>query len=388
MGQPPKTSNEPATVNPYPLLAPRFWHGMTSHVLWPFMYRNRFRVDLNRLHRAVALIFFTPFNDLLALTQAAFHGRAIRKTQLAGPPVFVLGHWRSGTTLMHELMHLDDRFASPNTYQCFAPWHFLLTEPLMRRFGNFLLPDKRPMDNMKAGWSLPQEDEFALMVLGAPTPYYWIAYPQHAVPNMDSLGSHSFQPHELKRWKLDIDWFFRALTYHTGKPLIIKSPPHTGRLGILAEMYPDAKFIHMVRDPRKLYPSTMKLWRALSETQGFQQGASQATIHRFVIDALHRMYDSFELDRQKIPSNRIIDIHYEKLVADPKETVAKIYEQLELGSCETVQKKISERAQDDKEYRVNEHTTNDELEKIIQTEWADYARRYGYLDGSSIPSAM
>ncbi len=381
MGQPPKTADGPVTVNPYPTLGPRFWHGMTSRVLWPFLYRNRFRVHLTRLHRAAGSLAFSPFNDVMALMQHVIHGGAIRRTELAGPPIFVLGHWRSGTTLMHELLHLDDRFASPNTYQCFAPWHFLLSEPWMRRFGNFLLPDKRPMDNMKANWSLPQEDEFALMILGAATPYYWLAFPQHAVPNMDSLGSHSFQPKDLKRWKFVIDWFFRALTYHTGKPLIIKSPPHTGRIGILAEMYPEAKFIHMVRDPRKLYPSTMKLWRALSETQGLQCRPNDEAIHRFVIDAIHRMYDSFELDRQKIPANRIIDVHYETLVADPMSTVARIYEQLEIGNSEFVLQKIAERSQADKEYRVNEHASSDELEKIIQRDWSSYAKLYGYLKG-------
>ena len=174
-----RTENKSGAVNPYPALAPRFWHGMPSHIWWPLLAKNRFSVSPSRLHMAAALVFFTPINDLLALTQELIHGRAIRRTKLAGPPVFILGHWRSGTTMMHELLQLDERFTSPNTYQCFAPWHFLLTESLICRFGNFLLPDKRPMDNMKVGWTLPQEDEFALMVLGAPTPYYRVAFPRH-----------------------------------------------------------------------------------------------------------------------------------------------------------------------------------------------------------------
>lgn len=343
------------------------------------MFRNRFRVTPSRLHRAIALAFFTPANDVLALCQEAIHGRAIRNTELAGPPVFVLGHWRSGTTLMHELLHLDERFASPNTYECFAPWHFLLTEPLILRFGNFLLPDKRPMDNMKAGWDCPQEDEFALMVLGAPTPYFWIAFPEHVVPHMDSLGSRSFAAKDLKRWKRLIDWFFRALTYHTGKPLIIKSPPHTGRLGVLAEMYPNAKFIHMVRDPRKLHPSTLKLWRSLSDTQAFQSHNNEDVLHRFVVDAAHRMYDSFELDRQQLASNQIIDVHYEALVENPVETVRTIYSHLGLGDADQVLQKIAARREADKDYQTNQHDVDPELEKIIQRDWHDYAKRYGYL---------
>ncbi len=372
------TSNETGAVNPYPLLAPRFWHGMPSHIWWPLLARNRFSVSPSRLHMAAALVFFTPINDLLALSQQFIHGRAIRRTKLAGPPVFILGHWRSGTTMMHEFLQLDERFASPNTYQCFAPWHFLLTEGLICRFGNFLLPAKRPMDNMKVGWLLPQEDEFALMVLGAPTPYYRIAFPKHPVPHMDSLGSQSFKPRDLERWKKDIDWFFRALTYHTGKPLIIKSPPHTGRIGILAEMYPDAKFIHMVRDPRKLYPSTKKMWRALGEVQSLQKGDDEEVLHRYVIDCLHRMYDSFEIDRQSLPSNRIVDIRYEELVKRPVETIQSIYQQLELGDSKLVTAKIQERQASNDDYQVNQHQTDDELEKVIQRDWADYARRYGY----------
>lgn len=327
---------------------------------------------------AAALVFFTPLNDLLGLTQHLIHGRAIRRTKLAGPPIFILGHWRSGTTLMHELLQLDDRFASPNTYQCFAPWHFLLSEKWMQRFGNFLLPAKRPMDNMKVGWSLPQEDEFALMVLGAPTPYYRIAFPKHPVPYLDTLGSQSFKPHDLQRWKVDIDWFFRALTYHTKKPLIIKSPPHTGRLGILADMYPEAKFIHMVRDPRKLYPSTKKMWRALGEVQSLQSGDNEESLHKFVTDCLHRMYDSFEIDRQKLPHNRIIDVHYEKLIDRPSEAIETIYRQLELGNTETVIAKLMERQAKESEYQANSHQVNEELEKVIQQDWSDYARRYGY----------
>lgn len=248
----------------------------------------------------------------------------------------------------------------------------------MQRFGNFLLPDKRPMDNMKVGWSLPQEDEFALMVLGAPTPYYRIAFPKRPAPYMDSLGSQTFLPENLKAWKKDIDWFFRALTFHTGKPLIIKSPPHTGRLGILADMYPDAKFIHMVRDPRKLYPSTKKLWKALTEVQSLQKGEDEQLLDRYVIDCLHRMYDSFEIDRQRLPSHRIIDVRYEELVKQPVETIERIYQHLGLGNLESVIAKIKERQAIDNDYQVNQHQTNPELERIIQRDWSEYSKRYGY----------
>jgi len=315
----------------------------------------------------------------MASIQHVVHGRAIRRTKLAGPPIFVLGHWRSGTTLMHEFLHLDDQFTSPSTYQCFAPWHFLLTETLMNRFGNFLLPKKRPMDNMKVGWQLPQEDEFALLVLGAPTPYFRVAFPNNPVPHLDSLGSKTFDSENLEHWRQSIDWFFRALSYHNPKPLIIKSPPHTGRLGVLAEMYPEAKFIHMIRDPRKLYPSTMKLWKVLDEVQALQSSTDANLLHRFVISSLHRMYDSFEMDRQTIGDNRIIDVRYEDLVAQPIETLKNIYTQFQIGDFASIADKIAERQNTEKDYRTNQLAMDAETEKMVLHEWHDYAKRYGYL---------
>lgn len=345
------------------------------------MWHNGFRVAPSRWHTALAVTLAAPINDLFGLLQHLIHGRRIRQTPLAGPPLFVLGHWRSGTTLMHEYLQLDDRFASPTTYQCFAPWHFLLTQGLMERYGNFLLPDKRPMDNMKVGWSLPQEDEFALMVLGAPTPYYRIAFPKHPVPYMDSLGSATFAPRDLERWKKTIDWFFRALTYHNPKPLVIKSPPHTGRLRILAEMYPEAKFIHMVRDPRKLYPSTLKLWRNLNEIQSLQVGEDEERLHRFVIESLHRMYDSFEIDRRSLGEDRLIDVRYEDLAQDPVATLERVYSQLSLGDPGAMLAKASDKRAENRDYQTNQHRIDDRVEQVVLREWDQYAQRYGYARG-------
>jgi omega-hydroxy-beta-dihydromenaquinone-9 sulfotransferase len=371
-------------INPYPSYAPRLWHGLRTHQWWGLLARNRFRLSFSKLHIAAGVTLTTPFNDLLSLVQEVVFGRAIRNTSLVDDPIFVLGHWRSGTTLMHELLRLDDRFASPGTYQCFAPWHFLITEKLMAKFGGFLLPELRPMDNMRVNWLSPQEDEFALLALGAATPYERIAFPRHGIPHQDSLASSTFDPNKLAVWKKKIDWFFQAVTYREGKQLIIKSPPHTGRLRILAEMYPNAKFIHMIRDPRKLYPSTVRLWRSLDEVQSLQAGHNEEELHRFVVESLNRMYDSFEIDRKSIPADRIIDIHYENLVASPVETLRTIYSHFRLTEFDSIAGKVLERQQNEKDYQTNQHKIDERVEQIIVNDWHAYAKRYGYLSGNHL----
>lgn len=234
------------------------------------------------------------------------------------------------------------------------------------------------MDNMKAGWSLPQEDEFALMNLGAPTPYLRLVFPCHEYPFQGTLASDGFTEEELVRWKYLFDWFLKALTYKTKKPLILKSPPHTGRIGLLKAMYPDAKFVHIVRDPRKLFPSTMKLWNSLDQVQSIQVGEYQASLKAFVLKSLTTMYDSFERDRVGLSKNQLIDVHYEDLAKDPVTVCRQIYSQLELPGFETMEPLLQSRCQREKEYQTNQFGTGREDEADFMTAWHSYATKYGY----------
>src|SRR3954451_3249004 len=78
------------------------------------------------------------------------------------PPLFVLGHFRSGTTHLHNLLTVDERFAFPNNFQALYPHPFLSVEPLSSKIMGYFLPKTRPMDNIVWDMKSPQEDEFAL----------------------------------------------------------------------------------------------------------------------------------------------------------------------------------------------------------------------------------
>ena len=106
-----------------------------------------------------------PLRSLAAFIQALVVGRA---RMMDVEAVFVLGFWRSGTTLLHELMATDDRFSYPTSYACFHPHHFLFTEKIATARDHAEI--RRPQDQVKTGWRTPQEDEFALLCLGARSP--------------------------------------------------------------------------------------------------------------------------------------------------------------------------------------------------------------------------
>ncbi len=362
----------------YPFYSPRFWHGMRPGSWWNLLRQGRFRIHPSRLLMALAISFATPFNTLLAMIQAVIFRRKMAVAELHGPPVFIVGHWRSGTTLLHELMVRDERLSSPSTFQCFAPCHFLVTEWFFRRFASWLLPGKRPMDNMAAGWDRPQEDEFALMNLGQPSPYRRIAFPNEPAVDMNYLDFDGVSEEEKRAWMTALRSFLLKVSVGTGRPLIIKSPTHTGRVGSLAREFPEAKFIHITRDPRDLFPSTCRLWRGLDDVQALQK-PKHDNDEDYVVECLKRMYKAFHEQRKLIDSARIIDVRFEDLTTNPVETLRSIYETLRLSDFESVEMTICEWADSEHQtYQRNQHQLPPAKEEMILDEWQDYFERYGY----------
>ena len=129
-----KSTPKPKATRGYTALTPRFWHGMPISTWLRLLARNRFAISPLRLHWVVAITGFSLFNSLLRLVQESIYGRRAEATRLERDPVFIVGHWRSGTTMLHEMLVLDPRHSYPTTYQCFAPNHFLLTEGLVSRY--------------------------------------------------------------------------------------------------------------------------------------------------------------------------------------------------------------------------------------------------------------
>ncbi|MEM6691256.1 MAG: sulfotransferase [Planctomycetota bacterium] len=364
----------------YPFYAPRFWHGMRPVTWWKLLSQLRFKVTFSSLPLLVGVSVATPFNTAMAWMQALLFGKRIRETQLAGAPVFIVGHWRSGTTMLHELLSLDERFGSPTTYQCFAPSHFLVSQWFFRRFATWLLPGRRPMDNMAAGWDRPQEDEFALMNLGLPSPYRRIAMPID--PRVDieylDLCSDSISDDDRESWLAGLRKFLQTVTVSCGRPLIIKSPTHTGRVGFLADAFSGSKFIHITRDPRTLYASTLRLWKSLDEVQSVTH-TNHESLPNYVISCFDQMYKGFDRDFANIDRQRIIEIRYEDLVSDPANTLRRVYEELALGDFSHIQEPLLHWVETvHRGYQSNRHELESEDRERVETNMASYIQRYGY----------
>ncbi|MFV1965582.1 MAG: sulfotransferase [Pirellulaceae bacterium] len=364
-------------MNRYPAWAPRFWHGM--------LLSGWLRLVLPRLHRihplrwpmALIVTASAAVNSLLCGVQRLFFGRAIAATPIDQPPIFIVGHWRSGTTFLHEMLVLDDQFAFPTTYECFGANHFILTGRLFPKLLGFLLPSKRPQDDMAVSFHHPQEDEFALVSMGAPTPMLRLAFPNDEPLCMEFLDMKGVSDRDFQRWKEAMLAFVRMQRYLKNKPLVLKSPPHTGRIGFLADLFPGARFIHIVRDPYALFPSTQRLWHALERVQAFQYPRFEH-LDELVFRAFERMYQGFDEQRDSMDPSRICDVRYEDLVQDPVAELRRIYQHLDLGDFAPVQGKIETYVAERKSYQPAKHELDAESRAAIGRRWSAYMERYGY----------
>ncbi len=365
--------------------APKLWLGADFFGWMRLLAQHRFAIGLSRLHWLVFITLFSFRNTSLRYIQELIWGRRVRETNVVDAPVFIIGHWRSGTTLLHELLALDPGFAYPTTYQCFFPSHFLLTEWHFTRLSRFALPSQRPGDNMTMGWDHPQEDEYALCNLGQPSPYLTIAFPKHGPRSREYFDLEELSPEALDRWKQCFLRFLKQITVRNPKPLVLKSPTHTYRIKVLLELFPNARFVHIVRNPYVVFPSSIHIWQSISWHQGLQRPTFE-WLEEYVFDNFIYMFDKLEETRPLVDASRFYETRYEHLVKDPVGQLRAIYEHLDLGDFERVRPKVEQYMVDHTDYKTNHYLLTPELRDRITRRWGDVIRRYGYTcDDAMVP---
>ncbi len=355
----------------------QLWIGMSLGAWLRLLARNRFAVSPSRLPQAAAVTAYATANSGAGLVQRLWYSRRIARMELAPDPLYILGHWRSGTTLLHELLALDPRHRTPTTFECLAPHHFLISEAVIRRWFWFLLPKKRPMDNMRLGYDRPQEDETALCGLGVPSPFLTIAFPNRPVQDAAYHDLRELPASEWARWQARLARFYRSLLVHRHGKLVLKSPQHSFRIPVLAEMFPQMRCVQLVRDPYTVVSSAVHFWWSMYEAYALQAPPYEG-IEQYVFETFEQMQKALERDRALIPAENWIDLRYEDLVADPVACLADLYERLELGDFEPARPAIEQYAQRARRYQTNKYELAPEQMEEITRRWLPLVERYGY----------
>lgn len=378
-GSPPKPS--PTTHRPRFTLS--MWTGIRFLPWMRVLARHGFRVSPARLHRLLGITAASLGNEVLTVIQQAIWGRGIRRAQIEHDPIVILGHWRSGTTLLHEFLAGDPGLVAPTTAQCAMPSHFVLSEQFAREQLGFLLARRRPMDAMPLGFDRPQEDELAMCNLGFPSPWWTVAFPADPPPDQAYETLDDLSAAERDRWIAAWTTFLRTIQFEHHGRLLLKNPLHTSRIPLIREVFPGADFVHIARDPHDLVPSCLHFWRRIAEDHGLQR-VRQADLEDRVFASLVRMEQRLADTWETVPAHHRFQTRYEDLVTDPLGVLRAIYDHFGWPGREAAESAWRSHAESVRGYRHNGHICDARLCRRIAAEAGTILSRYGYPSRTSV----
>jgi len=350
---------------------------MNISTLGKVFLRNRGRVNWRYLPRLALLLFLGGINSYLACLERAADGEDIAAAELVGPPIFILGYWRSGTTHLHNLLSCDPSLTFPTTYQTMFPHHFVYSQPWGSTVFNWFSPRKRPMDNVAINGFTPHEEEMALAGLCGTSPYMQALFPATGDGVYSALDPGKLPPRALAEWRASLRLFLQKLSFSKGKRIVLKSPPHLGRIPVLLEMFPNAKFIHIVRNPYVVYLSARKLWRS-GLAYSHLQKADDRQMEEVILSWYTELYALFDRYRDLIPPGNLSELRFEDLEGSPQECLEKLYAELNLPGFERFWDRAAAYLENLGSYKKNNYRLTEEDRIKVGQRWSFTFARYGY----------
>jgi omega-hydroxy-beta-dihydromenaquinone-9 sulfotransferase len=351
--------------------------GMTLGDWWAVLRRHRFAVDLKHLPRAFVQTVASASNSVNSRIEQARFGRQIEAARVEAP-LFILGHFRSGTTHLHNLLALDPQFGAPTLFQVFNPHTFLGTERWAARLTDCLIARRRYQDEMAQGANLPSEDEFALCAMTGLSPYMAWNFPEDRVDYDRYLTFQGVPDQEVTRWKLALTTFLKKLTVRFSRPLVLKSPPHTARIRLLLGLFPDARFVNIHRNPYDVFRSERHTIRVAQPLYHLRESPVLDGDDQ-VISLYTRIHDAYFAERGLIPERRLCDVAFEDLACEPVAVVGSIYESLGLTGFVELRPRLEAYVASIAGYRKNHYDELPEpLRRRIANDWGRSFDEWGY----------
>lgn len=297
-------------------------------------------------------------------------------------PVFILGHYRSGTTHLHNLLAQDARLAYPNNYQASFPHTFLSTEDAGTRLGAALTMRRRPHDNVALDLRVPTEDELALCADTLLSPHMAWHFPRRAEHYRSRyLTFAEASTEERARWVRSLRTFAAKLTVRHGRRLVLKSPLHTARIPLLLEAFPDARFVHLHRDPYRVYQSTLNMERKVEPLFRYQR-SRPAGLEGRVLGRYADTMRAYLADRDRVPAGRLVETSYAELSGEPLACLETIYAGLELGDLTEARPRIERYLRSLRDYERNVYPQLPEADRgRVREAWGFAFEAFGYVRG-------
>ena len=247
------------------------------------------------------------------------------------PPVFIIGHWGSGTTWVHQLLSSDPRFTAPDTGDCLMPHNLRESSRYWRWYLRHFLPTTRGFDAVNFSLEEPQEEEMALAALGSVSYFHTFYFPLDSERHQEeALFPEALPPCKFSDFENAYTGFVRRIARRSPDRIpLIKNPASTTRIPILEKWFPGSRYIHIVRNPEEVAAAALNRIPYLRRRFSLQRDG-QEDLQEQVLSTYERVMRRYLRDRVLLPEDRLVEVRYEELVSDPRLVVERIRENLSL----------------------------------------------------------
>jgi len=194
------------------------------------------------------------------------------------------------------------------------------------------MPEGRPGDNLRLAVHLPQEDEYAISNVTHLSYYHVFYFPKsYREYYKDYVRFEDATPAVIDRWNRTYKSIVkRAVMNSAGNRPILKNPVNTGRIRNLRQIFPNACYIFIMRNPIITYLSSKKFFSQLYPTVNLEEFSADE-IAEMVLDVYVKLLNDYLKDRELIDGSRILEIRYEEFESNPLEHLEQIYSTFGLG---------------------------------------------------------
>lgn len=356
--------------------------GMGSFRSWLRLLRSADGIDREFLPRILVISLTTGLTSPLRLYETARYGSLVRRTEIHPSPVFIIGHWRTGTTHLHNLLCQDEQFGCISTFQAMAPGFCLMGEKRIKPFLANLAKKNHPtreIDNIPLSFDAPQEEAFALVNM---TPYaslHVYTLPRQAGEIFEKYGLlEGLSPAEHAEWVETYLALLRKATVRCGgRRLVLKDPCSTGRIPMLLELFPKAKFIHICRNPYTVFRSMLGVYRIVLPKAQLQRVSAEQT-EEIVLRTYERLMKKYLAEKSLLPAGSLVEVKYEELENEPMAELRRIYETLGLPGFARAEPKLRAYLDSVTGFQKNKYRVDEAVVEKVNRRWQFALDEWGY----------
>jgi hypothetical protein len=301
--------------------------------------------------------------------------------------VFIIGYYRSGTTYLITLFSKDPSKGYISNIEAYLPATFLGAPRITRWMISISLPEQRPMDNVVMTPDEPTEDEYSIGAYEKYSIYNGFIFPRN-FKLYSRYNSFDGLPKDLERWKKRWSWFNKKMAIrYDGRQIVYKNPTATFRIRHILEMYPNAKFVHIYRNPYHVFSSNVNYHREVFEIYALQTWDEQE-MQETILENYREMYEKFDRDRHLIPEHNLVEVKYEEFLQDAMGHMKRIYATLQLDGYAEAEPFFQDYVDSQKDYRPNRHVLSSDFVEKVNTYWGHIVDRFGYrrIDPATAPT--